>query len=417
MLTGYVKLAAAVDKAADVMRHAPKTRFHFRCETTLGRIALNGIDDDNYEDVPYLLILDTGGNDRYAGGATASPSNPVSVLIDSSGDDRYEAKNDAFGFGVLGYGVLVDLGGNDRYEVESAGLGAGIFGVGALLDESGNDTYEVRQYGEGAAAFGLGFLCDLRGDDRYNCFFEAQGFGETRGFGALVDVKGNDSYIADDKKIDYPAPQTAEHNTSLAQGCGFGRREDGGRSFAGGIGILVDGSGDDVYRCGVFGQGVAYWYALGFLVDFGGKDDYQGVWYAQGAAAHYAVGALCDMGGDDLYKATMNQSQGHGRDYSTGWLHDAGGKDRFECSGTALGSANMNGLGFLWHEKGRGTFVSGSASFGFAGDSRPGELCLGMFRADGPFNVFPAGLPPKQNALWTQPGSDKGLCKGSGRCR
>ncbi len=141
----------------------------------------------------------------------------------------------------------------------------------------------------------------MQGNDTYDCHSQAQGFGGVKGFGALVDVRGDDKYVADDTKIDNPAPQTAQHNTSLSQGVGFGRRANpgDGHSMAGGVGMLVDGAGNDFYKCGVFGQGVSIVQPRRSCVDFGGNDSYDGVWYVQGSAAHYSLGCLLDLGGDD----------------------------------------------------------------------------------------------------------------------
>ena len=61
------------------------------------------------------------------------------------------------------------------------------------------------------------------------------------------------------------------------------------------MGILIDGKGDDRYRCGVFGQGVSYWYGLGMLIDLEGHDTYEGVWYCQGARPHYGVGRFATL--------------------------------------------------------------------------------------------------------------------------
>ena len=68
--------------------------------------------------------------------------------------------------------------------------------------------------------------------------------------------------------------QSKEHNTSMCQGVGMGRRADytDGHSWAGGVGMLVEGGGDDTYSCSVFGQGCAYWYGVGLLVDKAGAD-------------------------------------------------------------------------------------------------------------------------------------------------
>ena len=180
-----------------------------------------------------------------------------------------------------------------------------------------------------------------RNHDEYRCFMQAQGFGGVRGCGVLVDREGDDIYDANDKDIRYPSPQDAKHNTSLAQGFAFGLRDHpgAGNSLAGGVGILVDGKGNDRYSCGVFGQGVSYWYGLGMLIDMEGDDEYTGIWYCQGSGAHYGVGAIVDMAGNDKYLTKLTMGQGAGHDYSTAWFHDASGNDTYECPGNCVGFA------------------------------------------------------------------------------
>jgi len=407
LVQGGLILARAMDRAEALLKHRLPGKFSFAWDTPIGQIALNGDGDDRYGLGPYLLIIDTGGNDHYqSGGAATSPANPVGLLLDLAGDDTYEAKSDgAFGAGVFGYGFHLDAAGNDTYKGPGMACGAGVFGAGALLDRSGKDRYEINRLGEGAAYHGIGILSDLAGDDAYHCFTQAQGFGGVRGVGVLVDREGNDRYEANDTKIDYPSPQTKEHNTSLAQGCAFGRRAHpgDGHSLAGGVGLLVDGKGDDHYKCGVFGQGTSYWYGLGMLVDLAGDDVYEGVWYVQGASAHYGVAALVDLAGNDRYKATATQSQGHGHDYSTGWLHDLKGNDTYECPSNAMGSALYNGIGILWDEAGDDTYRTGDSSLGFAGTARAGALCLGLFIDRGGKNTFPEKGRARQGTSWVQP--------------
>ena len=67
----------------------------------------------------------------------------------------------------------------------------------------------------------------------------SQALGGMRGCGLLVDGAGDDRCEANDSDTRYPSLQTAEHNVSLAQGAGFGRRAhpgDGGSSGVGGAG-------------------------------------------------------------------------------------------------------------------------------------------------------------------------------------
>lgn len=407
LIHGGQELARAMDRAAVALADPPTDRFAFSWETPLGIIALNGSQNDVYGAGPYLLLLDAGGNDRYgSGAATASATHPVSLVIDLAGDDVYQAEGGpAFGAGVLGYGLLLDAAGNDLYRAESLSCGVASFGVGLLLDRAGKDRYEIDHVGQGAAFFGVGVLSDVQGDDEYRCFLQAQGFGGTKGCGVLVDREGNERYEADDTKIRYPSPQTKEHNTSLAQGCAFGRRAHpgDGHSLAGGVGLLVDGKGDDRYRCGVFGQGVSYWYGLGMLVDQEGNDVYQGVWYCQGSGAHYGVGALVDLAGNDRYAVQMTMGQGAGHDYSTAWLHDAAGDDTYECPGNCMGFALYNGIGVLWDQGGDDAYKTPGAGLGATGETRPESLCLGLFIDEGGKNQFPQGGRARQGSILVQP--------------
>jgi hypothetical protein len=274
-----------------------------------------------------------------------------------------------------------------------------------LLDRSGKDRYEMDRVGQGAATFGIGILADFKGDDEYRCFSMAQGFGAVRGCGALIDHEGDDRYDADDTDIRYPSPQDPKHNTSLAQGCAFGRRAHpgDGHSLAGGVGLLVDGKGKDRYHCGVFGQGVSYWYGLGMLVDCADDDTYEAVWYGQASAAHYGVGVLCDLGGNDRYTGKLTMTQGAAHDYSIAWLHDVSGNDTYESPGNCMGFALYNSIGILWDEAGDDVYKTPGAGLGQAGESRPAGLCLGLFVDEGGKNTFPEKSRAKQGSTWIQP--------------
>ena len=350
LAAGGERLADAVDQAVAELKGLQTDAFGLVWDTPMGRIALSGVDNDVYESQDYLLIIDSGGDDRYAaGGGTRNVSSPVSILVDLAGNDRYESKEPiAFGAGVLGYGFLYDGGGNDAYACEAISQGAGVAGIGVLVDAGGNDAFEAVVLSQGAAVLGIGVLETLDGNDAYHCWQKSQGFAGARGCGVLVDGAGNDTYDADDKDIKFPSPQTAAHNTSLAQGCGFGRRghyQGGdGRSVAGGVGILIDGAGNDTDTGGVFAQGTSYWYSLGLLIDLAGNDSYHGAWYVQGSSAHYAVAALFDYGGNDQYTATLASSQAFGHDASTGMIYDAAGDDSYRFIG-GLGWGHADGVG------------------------------------------------------------------------
>jgi len=413
--TGGTLLAFAVKEAtAQLSALEIKGEFSFTFETPFGLIVLNGAQADNYAGgMPYLLVIDVGGNDSYLGGAgNVSMENPVSIIIDLKGDDSYKNEEKtipAFGGGIFGYGYLVDLDGKDSYDSGFVSQGSGIFGVGVLLDKAGDDKYKSVSTSQGAGTYGTGILSDLSGNDTYECYQLAQGYGFTMGVGLLVDSAGNDSYIANDTDIRYPSAQSKEHNSSLAQGCGFGRRSDylTGHSWAGGVGMLFDKAGEDNYSCGVFGQGVGYWYGTGILLDLAGNDTYNGVWYVQGASAHFALGILEDLDGNDKYTATMNMAQGAGHDFSIGWLHDTLGNDVYVAPNLSLGAGNANGIGIFWDEKGDDSYTSSGTTLGKAnppgGGLRDIILCLGLFLDTGGNDTYPAEIAiAGNNKAWHQ---------------
>ncbi|OYT69431.1 MAG: hypothetical protein CFK49_00940 [Armatimonadetes bacterium JP3_11] len=373
LLAGGHDSALSIQQVIEAFQKAdPPTKeslgkpFEFTIDTPWGRIRLCGGGNDTHPQMPYLVLLDTGGNDAYyGGGATLALENAVSFLIDLAGDDRYGDDTDAsgkplveregrggksgaaFGGALLGYAMLADLEGDDVYRTQSMGLGAARFGVAMLLDLQGDDLYDAYACAQGAAMAGVGVLVDGAGRDRYTSFYESQGYGGVKGFGALLDALGDDAYTAHPTPVEFPSPQTAERNVSMAQGAGYGRRADylDGRSWAGGIGMLVDVQGNDRYTCGVFGQGVGYWGGVGMLIDLQGDDVREGVWYVQGASAHFAIGYLEDRLGNDRYLAAMNMAMGAGHDFAIGYLMEFEGNDEYNAPNLALGGANANGIG------------------------------------------------------------------------
>jgi hypothetical protein len=416
------EVALAADRAAVLLAASSDAApFEYRCHCPTGEVILRGGGDDvdAADDLgPFLLRIDTGGNDRYAGGGAGGPMCAVSVLIDVAGNDTYESGTDsmAFGAGYLGVGLLADLAGNDRYVLRgdrALGLGAGVFGVGALLDKGGDDTYAGTGFCQGAGAVGWGTLSDLAGKDTYDAYFYSQGFGFVLGAGVLTDLSGDDAYTLNDTDIKSPSAQSPQHNSSLGQGFGFGVRADytDGHSMAGGVGILADREGDDRYSCAVFGQGGGYWMGVGMLLDGAGRDSYSGLWYVQGACAHFAVGILEDAGGDDTYLATMNMAQGAGHDYSTGVLIDRAGNDAYSAPNLSLGGGNSDGVGVFVDGGGDDTYASKGTTLGLASMEagpgvptlRHGSLTLGVFLDLGGRDAYPEPFAG-DGRTWTQAG-------------
>jgi hypothetical protein len=416
--TGYLAagagdLALALATAVEELkRYAGPRAIAFSCPTPWGEGVLQGEGDDTVEPGRrLLLLLDLGGNDTYgAGGGNADIGQPAAVLIDLAGNDRYvapAASAAAFGCGLFGYGFAVDVAGDDRYEAVEFSQGAALFGAGALWDLGGDDRYSLVAHGQGAACAGAAVLLDAGGADAYDCTSFAQGYGYVLGAGVLEDLAGDDLYVAQDTDIRHPSAQSKEHNTSMAQGCGFGKRADyvDGHSLAGGCGVLVDQAGNDRYRCGVFGQGCGYWYGVGMLLDGGGDDSYEGVWYVQGAPAHFAVGILNDRAGQDRYLGKMNMAQGAGHDFSLGFLVDREGNDVHQAPNLSLGAGNDNGMGVFWDAGGDDSYESAGLTLGAAaitgkGTLREGHRCLGLFLDGGGKDTYSRPFA-KDGTGWT----------------
>ena len=345
-LISLKKSTVRLDRFADdwIVKEGPKVTI---IETSIGKIFIGGVGDNVYEN-DAAVIIDLGGNDRYlnrAGGNSLGV--PFSVVIDFSGDDVYLSQDNwSQGAGLLGGGFLIDLSGDDVYSAPHFSQGAGFWGVGVLVDQEGSDVYKSQTLSQGAASFGIGLLAEGDGEDRYVAAQFAQGFGFVKGFGAIVERGGADHYFAGGVYPDFRDPNKSY--VSLSQGFGFGARP--GEFFvgaSGGIGLLADASGNDVYVGDYFSQGSSYWFALGALVDGEGHDKYISGRYSQGAGIHLSYGILIDSKGDDQYLAYLGVSQGCGHDYGVGALLDDGGSDQYLGGVISQGAGNDNGMGIL----------------------------------------------------------------------
>jgi hypothetical protein len=364
--TGSILIISAVQELEKQINKLEKinTNFNYQIDTELGKIIINNRGDQTYPDDDYLLIIDLKGNDTYLGGsATRNIAHGISVTIDFEGNDHYEntsEKNPSFGAGIFGYGILIDEKGNDEYTAKYISQGSGIFGTGILADYSGNDIYKGIAHVQASGTYGTGLLIDNQGSDRYFLYRLGQGYGFTKGVGLLLDIQGDDQYIGLEDKYPNGGPFGAEKHLHFAQGFGLGKRNDtiDGNSWGGGIGILIDGTGNDRYECDIYCQGSAYWYSMGILTDKSGNDYHNGGAYSLAGVPHFALGIYQDDGGNDEYTGFISQSLGKGRDFAIGWFEESEGNDWYQSSYSTLGSADINGIGVFWDKKGDDTYLS-----------------------------------------------------------
>ena len=407
LVAGAEDIVEVVKRMSDSIEFAsfPKTKTEIT--TPKGLIVIGTSGNDNYEyTIPPLLIIDGGGGDTYR--FSDFPDKfPLSTIIDVSGNDRYistDSTKPGIGGAVMGMSVVVDKAGDDYYSGVNIAQGSGLFGVGILLDSQGDDIYIAKSYSQGAGAFGVGILADSSGNDSLYCVTLSQGMGYTKGCGLLVNYEGNDTYIAEDSIITYTGQQSDKHNTSLAQGFGFGKRADfiDGHSWAGGVGVLCDMKGSDYYSAGIFGQGCGYWFAVGMLLDGEGDDSYNGAWYVQGSGAHFAVGYLDDFSGDDIYNVSMNMSIGSGHDFTIGYINERSGNDTYFAPNLSLGGGNANGIGIFHDHQGDDVYTTkGGTIFG-----RVNPLKMGAREFLNVFGVFiDGGGDDQYNEPWVKNGT------------
>jgi len=364
-----------------------------RVNTPGGAILIGGKGANTYQldkmaDVS--VVIDLGGDDVYYEGST-SLHRPVLVVIDLGGNDNYRGTNPGIqGSGILGVSMLLDLDGNDTYQAKDVAQGSCLAGMGLLIDYAGNDTYHGLRRVQGVAIGGVAMLIDRSGNDRYHAAMWAQGVGGPLGFGVLEDTDGSDHYYGGGL---YPNSYLKEDNPTpgyegWCQGMGGGIRQVAN----GGIGVILDGGGDDVYEFDYLSHGGGYWCGLGFARDFGGNDQRLGATrkaynggprtqrsyqrFGCGFGCHYALGFLFDDQGNDSYNGTI-MCLGFAWDCAVGYLFDFDGNDAY--SGTQ-GNGAQAGLGVLYDYDGDDTYRGykmGRASSGISYHDLP--YCGGNF--------------------------------------
>jgi len=336
-----------------------------RLVTPSGTIVVGGSGKNVYqldEMADVNVVIDLGGDDEYHEG-TVSLKRPVLIVIDLGGDDLYRATQPGVqGAALLGVSILIDAAGNDVYQARDLAQGSALAGVGILIDREGDDSYVGVKRVQGHALGGLGLLVDRAGNDRYRGAMWTQGFGGPLGFGVLDDLDGEDHYYTGG--LYYDSYEETPGYEGWGQGVGAGLRQ----SANGGIGVILDGGGDDVYEFDYMAHGGGYWLGLGFARDFGGNDRRLGATlktfnggtrterrfqrFGTGFGCHYALGFCFDDEGDDTYDGTI-MGLGFAWDCAVGALCDFGGNDQYLATGNSTqGNAGQAGLGILYDYEG-----------------------------------------------------------------
>ncbi len=336
---------------------------------------------DRYDE-QFVFILDPAGNDMYTSPIKTDWANPYYWIIDMQGNDTY--RNDTIGnlFHVFaGIGISCDMMGDDVSYGDDYTLSS-FMGYQLAHDMEGNDIYTGGLNSIAAATFGLNILIDENGCDHYSTTELGEGFAGPLAAGFLIDIDGSDMYYAGGKYLHVPlAP--FDHR-ALSQGFGFGVRP----YLGGGIGVLYDQTGNDVYQGAVYSQAVAYWYALGIIIDKTGNDFYTAVYYPQGSGIHLAGGFLYDEEGEDHYYSKHGPGQGAAHDYAVGYLIDRKGNDIYSVEG-GNGLGLTNSVALFLDVSGNDRYERNvSSNFGFANTAR-NTGSIGIFLDTGGNDIYP----------------------------
>ena len=336
-----------------------------KIDTPSGAIIVGGKEPNTYEldkmrDV--AAVIDLGGGNTYYEG-TVGVDRPVLLVITLGGNNRFSGTQPGIqGGAVLGVSMLLTLGDNNVYEAQDIAQGSALAGVGIQIDYGANNRYRGIRRLQGQALGGVGILIGRGGRNDYHAALWAQGMGGPLGFGLLDNVKGNNHYYCGGmwRNSDYPETPGYE---GWGQGVGGGLRA----VACGGVGVILDGGGENTYEFDYLSHGGGYWCGLGFARDFGGntkrlitRTAYNGGPRAYesygrfncGWGCHYAMGFLFDDSGDDVYEGTI-MGLGMAWDCSMGVLCDFAGNDHYKATGGIVqGSGAQMGFGILFDYKG-----------------------------------------------------------------
>ncbi len=252
-----------------------------------------------------------------------------------------------------------------------------------IIDFGGNDKY-LGPVASSVSKEKFGIVLDLGGNDLYenkDTTRGAQGSGENGGIAVLFDYSGNDVY----KSI----------------------KKSQGSGLIGGVGVLWDKAGKDCYYSFEYSQGfggeilkshpdqrtneivrkVSFVGGFGLLLDSEGDDIYNignlpyatssqktgiGNNYSQGAARNFnSFGMLIDLQGNDVYKANIS-AQGAGFIYGKGMLFDKQGDDLYFGIQYVQGAAAHGGTGVLFDKSGDDDYyITDSQGLGSGKDYAP----------------------------------------------
>lgn len=262
-----------------------------------------------------------------------------------------------------------------------------------IIDLGGDDAYFNNAGGavlptadRPANTIPVAVVIDLSGDDTYIANRPGSVGAGLGGIGLLLDLKGNDLYQSD----------------RLGQGAAFA-----------GAGMLVDLEGNDTYLAQEASQGSAF-FGLGLLHDGRGHDLYGGAQFTQGFGGAGGVGLLRDTRGNDTYQAGAKTPSTYGeagiyrgwaqgtacgfRGYASGGiglLADGAGDDAYASGNFSQGVGYFFGIGILDDNSGDDTYRASRYAQGAAA-----HQAVGVLRDGGGNDAYNGTTAASQGAAW-----------------
>lgn len=318
----------------------------YQAETSAGPVIVGGTRPKVYEK-DAALILDLGGHNLYMNNAGGTREGiPVTLVIDWGGHNRYIARdNFSQGAALFGGGFLIDLVGSSTFVALDGSQGTGFWGVGFLY-HGGNSVFQARKNSQGVGQMGVGLLVGRQGHNSYSCMNEGQALGLYGGAGIMIDKGGHNIYRLGGLEPDHRDP--LKSTVSMGQGFGYGLMPGEDKmGVPGGMGVLIDEMGHNIYIADYFAQGSSYYFSVGILDSRGANNQFIAGRYAQGAGIHSSVGVLLNRGGDSTFFSSYGVSQGMGHDYGIGFLQSDRGVNDYRGGVLVQGATTRGGLGIL----------------------------------------------------------------------
>jgi hypothetical protein len=384
LLNAFLELKEAVKslKGKDI---------NFLYETEFGKIVIT---DSLMPSDSDFIYINTKGSQNYK--KVCQSNIRICAFIDLEGNDKYEPNNYSI-YSEYGAVFFYDNEGDDIYKCSDFCLSSTILGISYFEDKSGDDIYDVGRFSISSSFYGISIFIDDEGDDIYRAVNRALSFSSIWGISIFQDLKGNDMFFLGRFYEHEPLWKNEFYGFGL--GFSIGIRED----IAGGFSYLVDYEGNDLYNCGTYCIGSAYWYSTGIFIDSSGNDRYIGVEYGLGAGIHIAIGSFFDLSGNDIYIFKAGPSIGSGHDFSIGFFYEKSGNDIYYVSG-GIGNSIANGLGIFIDNSGNDSYnfteyhLSCGASQNLS--SQRDFFGIGLFIDISGNDNYPSQSKCKNNSFW-----------------